>query len=77
MDALKINTTLHTLACSDNAISEKFAHQRLRPAILANTSLYFIQLVPGYGVSAGPAYLREMEQLFKDRLDERLRRWAA
>ena len=71
VDALKISTTLHTLACSDNDISEKFAHQRLRPAILANTSLRLIQLVPSVGGSAGPAYLRELEQLVNDRVAER------
>ena len=67
VDALKINTHLSILYCDGNYISEAFAHQRLRPAILANTGLYTMQLTPTYGGGAAPAYLLEMEQLVKDR----------
>ena len=68
VDALKDNTTLRSLYCYGNDISEAFAHQRLRPAILANTGLSTMQLVtPTYGAAAAPAYLRELEQLVKDR----------
>ena len=69
VDALKDNTTLRSLYCYGNDISEAFAHQRLRPAILANTGLDTMQLVPSYGAGAAPAYLRELEQLVKDRAE--------
>ena len=74
VDALQVNTHLRVLFCEHNDISEAFAHQRLRPAILANTGLSTMHLVPCYGDDAAPPYLRELEQLIKDRVAERRRR---
>jgi hypothetical protein len=39
VEALPHNTHLHTLVCWNNDITENFAHNRLLPAVQANTSL--------------------------------------
>jgi hypothetical protein len=44
VDALAANTHLQELTCSGNGVSDAFALERLRPALLANTSLQRLKL---------------------------------
>jgi hypothetical protein len=73
VDALASNTHLQVLQCWGNAISDAFALQRLRPALLANASLQRLRLVDFVGYVGGevsPA-LRPLEQLVAERAAER------
>jgi hypothetical protein len=60
VDALPLNTHLHTLRLGDNAMSDAFALNRLLPALLANTSLRQLQLLVGSTWRRG---LRGLESL--------------
>jgi hypothetical protein len=51
VDALRLNTHLCVLNCADNGMSEAFAHDRLLPAVRANTSLREL-IVEGNGARA-------------------------
>jgi hypothetical protein len=74
VDALAANTHLRVLHCADNDMSDEFALQRLRPALLANTSLRKMTLVAaaaaaeegGGDVVVSPV-LRQLEALVAER----------
>ena len=68
VDALPANTHLRDLRCRGNDMSDAFALQRLRPALLANTSLHKLTLFneqeEGQVISLA---LRQMVQLVAER----------
>jgi hypothetical protein len=62
--ALAVNTHLQVLFCGDAELSEAFAVHRLRPALLANTSLEL--LMPMGGTPLPPSW-RGLRMLVNER----------
>jgi hypothetical protein len=65
VDALPSSAHLHTLECFGNGASEAFLHERLLPAVLANTSLRYLH---SDADMAGRASLH-VDELLQARLD--------
>ena len=72
VDALKVNTHLGVLCCDGNNISDTFVLKRLLPAILANSTIHYLRLIPLISGDDAALGLRVLQELVSLRFSARM-----